>query len=135
MKYIFFEGADFLVYYEDDTGKWYVKNKANMISYDLSHKENMSSLLRVFIEDPVMVLETAKSNIVNLEIFDKLRLLFPLKDIIAFCLKNKMFYWLELALKWLPYFEIDDEFRTLINDTFKDKHVPQNIRHSLIQYR
>jgi len=52
MKHKFFENAEILLYYDVNKEKWYIKNKAKIIDYDLSLSDNLSSFLQIFYEDP-----------------------------------------------------------------------------------
>lgn len=133
MRHNFFKNAEILLYFDTIQEKWYIKNNVNGIDYDLSLANNLSSFLQILYEQPVSffndVLRVAKEKNVSENFLDTL----PFKTSIIFCIKNKMFFWIELSLKWLPFITIDDELKKAIKIVVEDSKSPQKIRHRLMK--
>ena len=131
MQYKFFETAEILLYYDTTQRKWYIKNNITDNDCDLSLTDNLSCFLQLFYEDPstffTSLSKKAKEKNIKEEILNAL----PFKECIIFCIKNKMFFWLELSLKWLEFINIDDELRKAMETVVTDSKSPQNVRHKL----
>ncbi|MBL0304650.1 MAG: hypothetical protein IPQ25_01100 [Chitinophagaceae bacterium] len=131
MKHKFFENAEILLYYDVNKEKWYIKNKAKIIDYDLSLSDNLSSFLQIFYEDPSSFFSNLPEKAKGKDISEKALESLPFKTSIIFCIRNKMFFWLELSLKWLEYINVDDELEKELKIVVADPKFPQNIRHKL----
>jgi len=131
MQHKFFENAEIFLYYDATKEKWYIKNHVKGNDYDLSRTDNLSSFFQIFYEDPstffTNLSEIAKEKNINEKVLEAL----PFKASIIFCIKNRMFFWLELSLKWLEYMNIDDELEKGIKTVVADSKFPQSIRHKL----
>jgi hypothetical protein len=133
MQYKFFENEEILLYYDPRKDKWFIKNKVNEIDYDLSVNNNLKSFLQIFYEDPstffISLTEKAKEKNISEKVLEEL----PFKGSIIFCVENKMFFWLELSLKWFEFMNIDDDLKKAINTVIADSKSPQSIRHKLMK--
>ena len=131
MQYNFFENAEILLCFDITNEKWYIKNHTNGISYDLSSTNNLKSFLQIFHEDPSIfftnLLQMARENNLSEQVLDSL----PIKETIIFCIQNKMFFWIELSLKWLQFTSIDSELKKVITTLVEDPKSPQHLRHKL----
>ena len=133
MQYKFFDNAEILLYYDTAKEKWYIKNTANGIDYDLTLTNNLSSFLQVFYEDPSIFFSTLFKKTKENNLSEKVVGSLPFKETIIFCIENKMFFWLELSLKWLEFMNVDDELRKAIKTLVADKKSPQSLRHKLMK--
>jgi hypothetical protein len=134
MQHEFFSNNQISLYYNVAESKWYVENKVNHSSYDLSIKDNFMSILQIFYEDPQIIIsqfnKTTEEYGLNKDILNSL----PLNDVIAFCIENYMSYWVELSLKWIKYISVNDKLQRAIKEAVGDNKYPQKIRHQLIKF-
>lgn len=134
MQYNFFENREVLLCYDTSQAKWYIKNFKNGDYYDLSSSNNLSSFLQIFYEDPPIFFKnlSQKAKAVGLpeDIFNSL----PFKATIILCIQNRMFFWLELSLKWLDFINVDDDLKNALYIVIDDPKSPQNLRHRLIKF-
>lgn len=133
MQHNFFENSEILLYYDTTKEKWYIKNNVKDIDYDLSLTDNLSSFLQIFYEDPSTFFTTLSEKAKEKNISDKVLGALPFKASIIFCIENKMFFWLELSLKWLEFMNIDDELKKAIKIVVADSKFPQSLRHKLMK--
>lgn len=121
------------LYYSMTDLKWRLYKVSISKEYDLSMNGNLSCFLEIFYEEPDSFFKKVYSEIEKRQLSPDIIEDLPFKKAILFCAENRMFFWLELSLKWIGFLTIDFAFKSGLEKITRASFFPQNIRHRLHQ--
>jgi hypothetical protein len=133
MQHEFFKNENISLLYDTNSKKWRIRNLERDTTYDLSDKNNLSPFLQIFKEDPKVLLTNLNQSIKDLGLREEILDALPIKGTILFCLKNKMFFWLDLSFRWLKFINIDIELRDALEQVVNDLKSPHDTRIRLMK--
>jgi hypothetical protein len=117
------------IIYDRDKRKWFVTNYTNDNLYELSDDTNFSPLLKILYRDPDSFFSEMQDTINKKELGENVLNEFPLKNLIIFCINNRMLFWVDLSINWLKYISLDESFIELARKFSKDSDIDQKLRH------
>lgn len=120
------------LFVENTTLKWYVFNQENNIFYDLNENSNMTPVLKILYNDPDIFFNDLKDQIYQMKLNPELTESFPLIQVANFCIKNHLYFWLRLLVRWSEHIPPNMELKKKILNLQKEKY-PQDIKHLLLK--
>ncbi len=133
MQYELFQNANVKLYYSIADLKWRLYKVSVSKEYDLSINSNLSCFLEIFYEEPALFFKKVSNEIEKRQLPPAIIKDLPFKKAILFSADNRMFFWLELSLKWIGFLDIDLTFKNALEKITRDSFFPQNVRHKLQQ--